>query len=98
MRKTTGNNRTYSIPGKTAALVPEFVMERDPQVSQLAKSRKIKELTKTVRNMFLNKIKHINVGFDSRTIREFFKICPYPRNLGEFNKKNLKLTVVLKCL
>ena len=44
---------------------------RDPQISRLEKSQKILELKKTVRNMFLNKIKHMNVGFDSRTIREF---------------------------
>ena len=27
VRKTTGSNRTYTIPGKTAALVPEFAVE-----------------------------------------------------------------------
>ena len=27
MRKATGNYRTYSIPSKTAVLVPEFVVE-----------------------------------------------------------------------
>ena len=46
-------------------------MTRDRQISRLAKSRKIKKLKKTVRDMFLNKIKHINVGFDSRTTRKF---------------------------
>ena len=44
-----------------------YVMVRDPQISQLAKYLK----TQTVRNMFLNQIKHINVDFDSRTTREF---------------------------
>ena len=47
-----------------------IMINRYPQISRLAKSRKIK-LKKTVRNMFLNQIKHINVGFDSRTTREF---------------------------
>ena len=27
VRKTTGIYRTYSMPGKTAALIPEFAME-----------------------------------------------------------------------
>ena len=30
VRKSTGNYRTYSIPGKTAALVPQFVVEDLP--------------------------------------------------------------------
>ena len=30
MRKATGSYRTYSIPGKTAALVPEFEVEDLP--------------------------------------------------------------------
>ena len=30
MRKTTGSYRTYSIPGKTVALVPQFVVEDLP--------------------------------------------------------------------
>ena len=30
MRKTTESYRTYSIPGKTAALVPEFAVEDLP--------------------------------------------------------------------
>ena len=30
VRKTTGSCRTYSIPGKTASLVPEFVVEDLP--------------------------------------------------------------------
>ena len=30
MRKATGSYRTYSIPGKTAALVPEFAVEDLP--------------------------------------------------------------------
>ena len=30
MRKATGSYLTYSIPGKTAALVPEFVVEDLP--------------------------------------------------------------------
>ena len=46
-------------------------MVRDPQISRLAKSLNIQQLKKTVRNMFLNKIKHNNMGFDSRTTREF---------------------------
>ena len=49
-----------------------FIMCRDPQISRLAKSRKISVLEKTVRNMFLNQIKNIDVGFDSRNTREFF--------------------------
>ena len=32
MRKATGSYRTYSIPGKTAALVPEFAVEDLPSV------------------------------------------------------------------
>ena len=39
-------------------------MTRDPQILRLAKSQKILKLQKTVRNMFLNQIKQINVGFD----------------------------------
>ena len=46
---------------------PPRTISRDPQISRLAKSQKIKKLKKTVSNMFLNQIKHINVGFDSRT-------------------------------
>ena len=45
--------------------------------------------------MFLNQIKHINVGFDSRTTRDFLlnlsvsvNFYFYSRNLGEFNKKS----------
>ena len=50
-----------------------FVIIRDTQISRLAKSQKIKKkLKKTVRNMFLNQIKHINMGFNSRTTREFW--------------------------
>ena len=30
MRKATGSYRTYAIPGKTAALVPEFAVEDLP--------------------------------------------------------------------
>ena len=30
MRKTTGSYRTYSVPGKTAALIPEFAVEDLP--------------------------------------------------------------------
>ena len=30
VRKTTGSYRTYSIPGKTAAFVPEFVVKDKP--------------------------------------------------------------------
>ena len=30
MRKATGSYRTYSVPGKTAALVPEFAVEDLP--------------------------------------------------------------------
>ena len=30
VRKATGSYRTYSIPGKTAALVPEFAVEDLP--------------------------------------------------------------------
>ena len=30
MRKATGSSRTYSIPGKTTALVPEFAVEDLP--------------------------------------------------------------------
>ena len=32
MRKATGSYRTYSISGKTAALVPEFAVEYLPSV------------------------------------------------------------------
>ena len=74
------------------------VMIRHPQISRLAKSRKIKKLKKIMRNMFLNQIKHI-VGFDSRIfvnlpISANFEF--YSRNFGEFNK-NHKFTAVLKC-
>ena len=30
MRKATGSYRTYSVPGKTATLVPEFAVEDLP--------------------------------------------------------------------
>ena len=53
--------------------MPHFKpITRDPQILRLAKSQKIKKLEKTVRNMFLTQIKHINVGFDSQTTRQFF--------------------------
>ena len=60
-------------------LKTSFAIARDPQISRLAKLRKILKLKKTVRNMFLNKIKDINVGFASRTTREFLYISLYPR-------------------
>ena len=79
-----------------------FFMIRDPQISRLAKSRKIKKLKETVRTMFLNQIKHINVGFDSRTTVFFFLICLYPRiststrEIEENLKKNGNLRVLQK--
>ena len=49
--------------------------------------------------MFLNQIKHINVGFDSRifvNLRISANFWFYSRNLGDFNKKIHKFTAVLK--
>ena len=71
-----------NVPGRiirewnmTIIMIIAIVINRDPQISRLAKSQKIYKLKKTVRNMFLNQI---NVGFDSR-------------NLGEFSKKIVNL-------
>ena len=50
--------------------------------------------------MFLNQIKHINVGFNSRifvNLSASTNFYFYSRNLGEFNK-NSKFTDLLKCL
>ena len=69
-------------------------MTRDPQILRLAKSQKILKLQKTVRNMFLNQIKQINMDFDS----QIFVNLPisanfyfYSRNLGDFHKKIIHL-------
>ena len=52
--------------------------------------------------MFLKQIKHINVGFDSPTTREFLQICLYTRissstrEISDNLTKNRKFTTVLK--
>ena len=64
MRKATGSYRTYSIPGKTSALVPEFAVEDLPlgrttaQVPELA----VKDLP-LGRTLMMMKLTNINFFF-----------------------------------
>ena len=52
----------HGVPKEVFTSIIIIIIIRDPQISRLAKSRKIKKLKKTVMNMFLNKIKHTWVG------------------------------------
>ena len=45
MRKATGSYRTYSIPDKTAALIPEFAMEDLPSAELQARFLRLQRRT-----------------------------------------------------